>query len=54
MTLINDLEGWILDKRFSDEKRSVEVLVHPKYIDINSIYNLFPKERKAKVAEDSK
>ncbi|MBO9702099.1 MAG: DUF4288 domain-containing protein [Sporocytophaga sp.] len=54
MSSIKGLEDWILDKRFPDEKRNVQVSIHPKYIDIKSIYNLSPKERKAKVAEDRK
>ncbi|WP_028981068.1 DUF4288 domain-containing protein [Sporocytophaga myxococcoides] len=54
MSSIKGLEDWILDKGFPDEKRNVEVSIHPKYIDIKTIYNISPKERKAKVAEDRK
>ncbi len=54
MSSIKGLEDWIIDKGFPDEKRNVEVSIHPKYINIKTIYNLSPKDRTAKAAEDKK
>ncbi|MCR6640178.1 MAG: DUF4288 domain-containing protein [Sporocytophaga sp.] len=54
MSSLKGLEDWIIDKGFPDEKRSVEVSIHPKYLDIKTVYHLSPKDRKTKVAEDKK
>ncbi len=54
MSSLKGLEDWIIDKGYPDEKRSVEVSIHPKYLDIKTVYHLSPKDRKTKVAEDKK
>jgi hypothetical protein len=48
------LNEWSLDQNFPNEKRFVDLIIHLKYTDVDSLSEFKPKERKRLIAEDHK
>lgn len=46
------LNEWSLDQNFPDEMRFVDLNIHLKYTDVDSLSEFEPKERKRLIAKD--